>query len=199
MRKILFGFIIFFLAVSSAAIAQGPYGGYRYCPHCGAYLDYDEGRGWGMGPGMMGPGYGMGPGMRYGMGPGMMGPEYGMMGQDYRRGMESGMMGPGYGRGMGPGMMGPGYGRGMGPGMMGSGYGYGYGLGPEYGRGNEECAKFYEETADLRKKLLSKQYDFNRAMRDPKTDPEQLATLSKELYQIRQQIAQKAPAGCGWQ
>ena len=96
-------------------------------------------------------------------------------------------MGPGYGRG-------PGYG--MGPGMMGPGYGYG--MGPEYGRGSEECVKFYEQTADLRRELFQKQFDFNQAMRDPQTDPEQLATLSKELYTIRQQIAQKAPEGCGW-
>jgi Spy/CpxP family protein refolding chaperone len=61
-----------------------------------------------------GPGYGRG----YDMGPGMMG--YG----GYGYGMGPGMMGPGYGMGydMGPGMMGyGGYGYGTGPGMMGTG------------------------------------------------------------------------------
>jgi len=91
-----------------------------------------------MGPGMMGRGYGMGPGT--------MGPEgwYGeswcpycgqYMGPGGGYGMGPGMMGRGWGYGMGPGMMGPGMmghgmmGRGMGPGMMGPGY---PGYGPQY-------------------------------------------------------------------
>jgi hypothetical protein len=64
--------------------------GYGHCPYWGHHMGY--GRGYGMGPWMMGSGYGMGPWM----------------------------MGRGWGYHMGPGMMGWGYG--MGPWMMGPGY-----------------------------------------------------------------------------
>ncbi len=62
----------------SSRTPGGDYG-YGYCPYGGPHMGY--GRGYGMGPGMMGPGYGMGPGMMgrgwgYHMGPGMMGPGY---------------------------------------------------------------------------------------------------------------------------
>ena len=86
-KKILAIFAIFFLMVlttsafaqSSAPGDQGtrPGPGYGMGPEEGMVMDRD--RGYGMGPGMMGPGYG--PGYGYGMGPGMMGsfgPDYGI-------------------------------------------------------------------------------------------------------------------------
>jgi len=130
------------------------------------------------GPGMMGPGYG------YGMGPGMMGGGYGY-------GMGPGMMGPGYG--MGPGMMG-GYGYGMGPGMMGPGYG----RGPGYYGQTEECQKFLDENAGLRKELHNKRYEYFETIRNPKSTPESVAKLEKEIRELQEKTYSKAPQGCWW-
>ena len=117
-----------------------------------------------MGPGMMG-GYGMGPGMMsgYGMGPGMMG-----------------------GYGMGPGMMGR---YGMGPGMMG---GYGMGYGWRRGVDPEVYRKFMDETAALRKKMHEKKFSYYEAARNPKTSREELYKMEKELYEMRNQLQEKA-------
>jgi len=130
------------------------------------------GYGYGMGPGMMGYGYGMGPGMMgYGMGPGMMG-----------YGMGPGMMG----YGMGPGMMG---GCDMGPGMMG------YGMGP--GRmgyyNNPRMQKFLDETHDLRKELHSKRFEYMEAVRNPKTSPEDMEKLRKEIFDLSTDLYKKMP------
>lgn len=112
-------------------------------------------------------------------------------------GMHQGMMGGGYG--MGPGMMGSGYG--MGPGMMGNqGTMGGYGM---MGRGNyeysEECKKFLDDTSKQRKELYNKRYEYSEAFRDPKTSPETIAELEKEVRVLQEEIykkAQKAPQGC---
>jgi hypothetical protein len=105
------------------------------------------------------------------------------------------------GYGMGPGMMGPGYGGyGMGPGMM-RGYG-GYGMGPGmmWGGGNynqsEQCQKFMDETAGMRKDLHNKRYEYFEAVRNPKTTPETAAKLEKELRELQGKIYEKAPQGC---
>jgi hypothetical protein len=112
--------------------------------------------------------------------------------------------GPGYG--MGPGMMGGyggGYGAyGMGPGMM---YGWG-GYGPGYGRGrgqgynqSEECQKFFDDTAKLRKELQSKRFDYFEAYRNPNTKPDTLAKLDREIRALQEKIYEEAPdGGCGW-
>ncbi|MBE0426805.1 MAG: hypothetical protein IBX72_09180 [Nitrospirae bacterium] len=109
-------------------------------------------------------------------------------------GMGPGMMGGGYG--MGPGMMGRGYGMGpgmgggmMGPGMMGHGY---------YGQ-SEACQKFFDETAGLRKELHNKRYDYFEAIRNPKTTPESVTKLEKEIRDLQENIYSKAPQGCWWQ
>ena len=108
-------------------------------------------------------------------------------------GMGSGMMGGGYG--MGPGMMG---GYGMGPGMMG-GYGMSPGMmGPGYYGQSEECQKFLNETAELRKELYNKRYEYSEAFRNPNTTPETTAKLEKELRELQGKIHAKAPQGCGW-
>jgi len=101
----------------------------------------------------------------------------------------------------GQGMMGGhGYGQGygMGPGMMG---GYGYGPGPRgYGQGaqNEACQKFLNETAELRRDLHNKRYEYFEAMRNPKTTSESLANKEKELRDIQEKIYAKKPQGCWW-
>ncbi len=117
-------------------------------------------------------------------------------GGDYGYGMGPGMMGGGY-YGPGRGMMGGGYGMGPGPGMMGRGYGPGYGRyqEPAY-RGSDECRKFFDETVKERKNLELKRFEYYEAMRDPGTDAETIGRLARELHEIRQEIAKKAPAGC---
>jgi hypothetical protein len=110
-------------------------------------------------------------------------------------------MGPGMrgGYGMGPGMMGPGYGYGgygMGPGMMGPGYGYG-GYGPRRAYSDsKECQKFLDDTAKLRKELHDKRFEYSEAIRNPKTSPETITGLEKEIRQLQENIYSKAPQGC---
>lgn len=106
-------------------------------------------------------------------------------------------LGPGgdYGYGMGPGMMRGGYG--MGPGMMGRGYGPGYGRYPgNVYRGSDECRKFFDETVNERRNLELKRFEYYEAVRNPGTDADTIGRLAKEMHEIRQEIAKKAPAGC---
>ncbi len=169
-KGLILGVVALVLSIGAGVYAQGP----------GMW-----GGGYGMGPGMMGPGWRGG----YGMGPGMMGGGYG------------------YGMGMGPGMMGYGMmgppcgGYGMGQGMMGGGYGYGQGMGPGWGRNygyglSGECQKYFDETAGMRKELNDKRFNYFEALRNPKTKPEDAGKLEKEIWELQQKIASKAPAAC---
>ncbi len=124
----------------------------------------------------VGTGYGGG----YGMGPGMMGRGYG------------GGPGWGGGYGMGPGMMGQGYGGGYG---MGPGWGARQGYGQDYGQ-SEECQKYFDESAGMRKELNNKRFDYFEALRNPKTKPEQVSKLEKEIWELQKEIYSKAPAAC---
>lgn len=100
-----------------------------------------------------------------------------------------GMMHGGYG------MMG-GYGQ-MGPGMMG-GYGGGFGDCPgagsfgKQGWNSEGHQKFLEETVGLRKELNDKTFEYTEARRNPETTREQLASIEKEVIDIRTKIQEKA-------
>ena len=114
-------------------------------------------------------------------------------------GPQSGGYGPGYGMGgygggsgMGPGRMG-GYGGGYGPGMMG---GYGAGYGGSYG--SAECRKFLDATAGLRKELSDKRFEYSEAYRNPKANQETILRLEGEISDLQDEIAGKAPLGCGW-
>ncbi|MFZ5907077.1 MAG: hypothetical protein ACOYVJ_06660 [Nitrospirota bacterium] len=98
-------------------------------------------------------------------------------------------MGPGMMRGGRHGMMG---GYGMGPGMIGD---Y-YGRGPGYYQRSEECQKFFDQSAELRKELNEKRFEYAEAMRNPKTTGESLAKLAKEIYDLQGTIYSKAPRGC---
>ena len=104
------------------------------------------------------------------MGQGMMGRGgYGMMGP--------GMMGQG-----GYGMMGQGgYGM-MGPGMMGQG---GYGM---WGYNAESYQKLLDDTADLRKELHNKKFEYFEALRNPKTKPETITKFGKEMRELQRKI-----------
>jgi mono/diheme cytochrome c family protein len=120
-------------------------------------------------------------GSSYGMSRGMMG--HGMMGY--------GMMG---GHGMGPGMMGGGM-------MMGHSTMGGYGMGPGMMRGyyqSEECQKFLDDTANLRKELYDKRFEYSEAYRNPKTTPEMIVKLEREILELQKKIYIKAPLGCSW-
>ena len=134
-----------------------------------------------MRPGMMGH---MGG---YGMGRGMMGHMGGY-------GMGRGMMGQMDGCGMGRGMMGHMGGYGMGQGMMGQG-GYGSsGYSPEvYQQYQEEYQKFLDDTADLRKELHSKKFDYFEARRNPDTKRGDLLKLEKAVRDIQWEIYEKSP------
>lgn len=86
--------------------------------------------------------------------------------------------------------------------MMGPGYG-GYMMGPGYGGhmmdwmgpGYGADTKFLDETADLRKKLHEKKFEYFEASRNSETDPAVLTKLEKELYDIQSSIREKAPRG----
>lgn len=114
-------------------------------------------------------------------------------GGDYGYGPGPGMMG-GY-FGTGPGMMERGYG--MGPGMVGRGYGPGSGRYPgDVYRGSNECRKFFDETVKERRDLELKRFEYFEAVRNPGVDAETVGRLAREMHEIRQEIAKKAPPGC---
>ncbi len=118
-----------------------------------------------------GPGW-WGGGSMMGRGSGM---GYGMMGG----GMGPGMMGGGMGYGM--------MGGGMGPGMMGGGYG----TGRSYAT-NAYDQKFLDETKNLRKQLNGKRFEYFEALRNPKTTPDTIAKLEKEITELQKNIYAKA-------
>lgn len=108
------------------------------------------------------------------------------------------MMG-GYGYGMGPGYDGHtyGYGGGYGGHMTGPGYG-GHMMGPGYGghmsgkRGGYD-KKFLDETADMRKELHNKNFEYFEAVRNSETDNTTITKLEKEIREIQEKIYEKAP------
>lgn len=111
------------------------------------------------------------------------------------RGYGGHMMDNAYGQ-MGPGMMGGNYGM-MGPGMMG-GYGGrfndcpGAGYFGNDGWNSESQQKFLEDTVDLRKDLNNKMFEYGEAQRNPDTTREQLASIEKEVIDIRTKLQDKA-------
>jgi len=90
--------------------------------------------------------------------------------------------GPGAGGWGGGNMMGQGYGGHMMGSMMGWG---GQGAGPD--------TKFLDETADLRKDLHEKRFEYFEASRNSGTDTETLAGIEKEIYGLQSKIRDKAP------
>jgi hypothetical protein len=112
----------------------------------------------------------------------MMAPGYGMMGKGYGYGgrmMGQGMMGD-CGM-MGSGMMG--YGGHMG-GMMGSGM-MGRGMGMMQFETDEEYQKHLDDTADIRKEINNKQFDYREAMRDSEVSRDTLIRLKKEMLELK--------------
>jgi len=54
--------------------------------------------------------------------------------------------------------------------------------------------KFLDETKELRKKLNDKRFEYFEALRNPKTSPETIEKLQKEIFELQQKILKKAPA-----
>ena len=90
-------------------------------------------------------------------------------------------------QGYGGHMMGPGYGGHM------MGQGYGRHMMDRKGPGHGADKEFLDETADLRKELHEKKFEYFEASRNPETDPAVLTKLDKELYEIQSKIREKAP------
>ena len=93
------------------------------------------------------------------------------------------------GRGGGQ-MMGPGYGGHM----MEQGYG-GHMRGWA-GPGNtptQTDQKFLDETAELRKNLHNKKFEYFEVQRNPETTVETIAKLEKEIFALQDQISKNAP------
>jgi hypothetical protein len=101
-------------------------------------------------------------------------------------GWGSGQMMGGYGGHM----MGQGYGGHM------TGQGYGGHMTGQMGWGGQGYGtdqKFLDETADLRKELHEKRFEYMEASRDPKIKYETWAELEKEIYGIQSKLREKAP------
>lgn len=88
---------------------------------------------------------------------------------------------------MGQGMMGGMMGQMGGYGMMGPG---GYGM---QGTNPEAYQKYLDDTADLRKKLHNKKFDYFEAMRNPNMKRETIMKLEKEMLDIQWAIYEKSP------
>jgi hypothetical protein len=97
---------------------------------------------------------------------------------------------------MGGGMMGGGM---MGHGMMGRGMMGGGMMGGYYGQ-SEECQKFLDETSGLRKELFNKRFEYFEAYRNPKTSPETIVNLEKEIRELQEKMHAKGPRTytCPW-
>jgi hypothetical protein len=91
-----------------------------------------------------------------------------------------------------------------GPGYWGGGHMMGYGTGPGYGMGPGSGGhmygwtggydqKFLDETADLRKELHEKKFEYFEATRNPDTTAETITKLEKEISDIQDKLFAKAP------
>jgi len=76
----------------------------------------------------------------------------------------------------------------MGPGMMGQGQGM------MWGYSAAGYQKFMDETAELRKKLHNKKFEYFELMRNPKTKSETVTKLQKEMQELQGRIYEKAKA-----
>lgn len=72
------------------------------------------------------------------------------------------------------------------------------------GQGTGPDQAFLNETADLRKELHNKKFEYFEAKRDPDVTEETLSILEKEMSTLRSKIREKAPLninkemiGCG--
>ena len=73
-------------------------------------------------------------------------------------------------------------------GHMGSGYGNNM-----MGRAGGYDQKFLDETADVRKELHQKKFEYMEAVRDPKPGEKTVAKLEKEITDLQENLYAKAP------
>lgn len=79
------------------------------------------------------------------------------------------------------------------------GWGDGHMMGPGYGRHMMDVddfgdsQEFLNKTAELRKELHDKKFQYFEALRNPKTTVETLTKLKKEIRELREKITEKAP------
>jgi Spy/CpxP family protein refolding chaperone len=107
-------------------------------------------------------------------------------------------------------MWGGGPGWGGGQHMWGGGPGYGSGPGMMYGYGDKETRKFFDETADQRKELHNKMFEYREARWAG--DAEKAEALEKDISELQAKMYEKAegagitkrfgrggygPGGCG--
>jgi len=71
------------------------------------------------------------------------------------------------------------------------GYGMGFGM---WGYNAERYQKFLNETADLRKELHNKRFEYFEALRNSKTKTETVTELEKEIQELQGKIYEKAKA-----
>ena len=68
-------------------------------------------------------------------------------------------------------------------------------MGPGYYQQNEACKKLLDETAGTRKDLHNKGFAYFEANRNPKTDPEAVTKIGKEIGELQNKLYAKAPQG----
>lgn len=73
--------------------------------------------------------------------------------------------------------------------------GYGYHGHMMRGADSGYDQKFMDETAGLRKELHLKKFEYSEALRNPKTDPETISKLEKEIQELKSKIHSQAPQG----
>ena len=91
--------------------------------------------------------------------------------------------------GWGGGHMGPGYGNHM------SEQGYGGHMMGRNSRSNDLQGdkEFLDKTADTRKSLHDKMFEYREAVRDPETTTKELAKFEKDIFELKTKIREKAP------
>jgi hypothetical protein len=83
----------------------------------------------------------------------------------------------------------------------------GWGLAPGWGHGQglmgipyqwyPQCMDFLDDTKELRRELVLKQFEYFEAARMPEVDTEEVIRLEGEIAELRDKILKKAPLECG--
>lgn len=55
-----------------------------------------------------------------------------------------------------------------------------------------------DATAGLRKELSDKRFEYSEAYRNPKANQDTILRLQGKIADLQDEIAEKAPLGCGW-
>lgn len=88
--------------------------------------------------------------------------------------------------------------------VMGDRYALRPGYGRSYERGyaprpqSEACQAFLNETQGVHRELHDKRFEYREAIRNPKTTPETLSSIDKQIVDLRWKIQAKNTQGCWW-